>query len=436
MIFREDEATPDQRRQSNRFRPTQRGLLVLAAAVFLLQVGFIAGLLLERNLGRGEEWGDQDTSIIATLLEAVQDDYYYQPGPSTPDAAFEQNLQHAAATGMLGTLDGYSQFLPPQEASDAAAELSGRYEGIGVFAEFIDGALTVTSPMIGSPAEDAGVRPGDVIVAADGRALAELPEDQALALLQGDEGSTVVVTIQRAGQAAPIDIPIVRRAIEVPVVTYVLVPDTRVAHIRLTIFGDSTTAQLDEALGRATADDVAGIVLDLRRNGGGWVQSAQETVGRFVSAERGPALFEDTTPGAGGEQPRPILGSEVTAFDVPLVVLVDRGTASAAEIVAGALQHYERAHIIGQPTFGKGSVQRVYEFDDGSSARLTIAEWQTPGKRRLEGFGVSPDVTVEPAAAPSQANDPMMRAALAVLQGTRPPSQIASPMSSPISTPG
>jgi len=409
---------------------------VLAAGVFLLQVGFIAGLLLERNLGRGGEWGGQETSIVSTLLDAVKDDYYYQPGPSTPDAAFEQTLQHAAATGMLGTLDGYSQFLPPQEASDAAAELSGRYGGIGVFAEFIEGALTVTTPMIGSPAEEAGVRPGDVIVAADGRPLNELPEGDALALLQGEAGSTVVVTVKRGGLSTPIDIPIVRRVIEVPVVTYSVLSGTRVAHIRLTIFGDSTTAQLDDALGRAAVDNVDGIVLDLRSNGGGWVQSAQETVGRFISAERGPALLEDTTPGAGGEQPRPILGGEVTAFDVPLVVLVDSGTASAAEIVAGALQHYGRAQIVGQSTFGKGSVQRVYEFDDGSSARLTIAEWLTPGKRRLEGAGVSPDVSVEPANAPREGDDPMIREAVAALLGTTTSNGFASPVSSPAATAG
>lgn len=423
-------------RRSNRFRPTQRGLLILAAGVFLLQVGVIAGLLLERNLGRTGDWDGEDSSIVSTLLNAVQEDYYYQPGPSTPEDQFQQTLQHAAATGMLGTLDDYSQFLPPREADQAAAELSGQHEGIGVFVEFVGGALTVTSPMIGSPAEQAGVRPGDVIVAADGRRLDELPEDEALALLQGEAGTTVVVTIQRAGQMTPLQLPIVRRAIDVPVVTYQFDPNTRIGHIQITIFGDRTTAQLDEALRRALADEVDGIVLDLRSNGGGWVQSAQETIGRFVADERGPALYEDTTPGTGGEQPLPILRGEVAAHNVPMVVLVNNGTASAAEIVAGTLQHYERATVVGQTTFGKGSVQRVYEFDDGSSARLTIAEWLTPGKQRLEGAGVVPDIPIQPEASSPDEPDPLLQQAVDVLMSPGADAFPVTPASSPVSLRG
>jgi carboxyl-terminal processing protease len=432
----EEDSARSLNRRPSRFRPTQRVLLLIATGVFLLQAGFIAGLLLERNLARGGPWGDQDLSIVSTLLEVVQEDYYYQPGPATPEAAFEQSLQHGAATGMLETLDGYSQFLPPREARQAAAELSGQYEGIGVVADFVDGALTVTSPMIGSPAEAAGIQPGDVIVAADGRALAEVSEDEALSLLRGEAGTTVVVTIQRAGERAPLEIEVARQAITVPVVTYQLIPGTRVGHIRVTIFGDTTTGQLDAALQRAAADGAAGIILDLRSNGGGWVRSAQESIGRFVPEERGPALYEDNTPGPGGEQPHPIVNSDVAAYDVPLAVLVDGGTASAAEIVAGALQDYERATIVGQTTFGKGSVQRVYEFEDGSSARITFAEWLTPAKLRLQGAGVVPDVVVDPAMAPSQTADPWVRAALTLLGASDRPIERSTPSATPVSVHG
>ncbi len=419
-----------------RFRPTQRILLYIVTAVFLLQAGFIGGLLLERNLAGVGVGGDDDLSLLSTLFQVVQDEYYYRPGPATPEAEFEQALQHAAATGMLQTLDGYSQFLPPTEASQAAAELAGAYEGIGIYAVFQEGQLTVTSPMIGSPAEAAGIKSGDVIVAADERSLAGLPEEEALALLRGKAGTTVLVTIQRPGAPALLRIEVERQPITVPVVTYHLLPETRVAHIGISLFSDTTLAQLDLALERAGKDQARGIVLDLRGNGGGWVEAAQGVIGRFVPADRGPALYEDQTIGLGGEQSHPILEGEQAAFDVPLVVLVDEGTASAAEIVAGALRDYERATVVGQTTFGKGSVQRVYEFEDGSSARVTIAEWLTPDQTRIEGVGIEPDVVIDEASAPAGVGDPGLERAQALISAHVDLVSPATPTATPVSIQG
>ncbi|HEY7033536.1 MAG TPA: S41 family peptidase, partial [Thermomicrobiales bacterium] len=170
---------------------------------------------------------------------------------------------------------------------------------------------------------------------------------------------------------------------------------------------------LVDALTKAKADGVTGIVLDLRNNGGGWVQSAQEMIGRFVSKDKGAALYEDADPNDPEMTAEPIVGGGPEVFDTPMVVLVNGGTASAAEIVAGALRDYGRARLIGEKTFGKGSVQRVHDFDDGASARITFAVWLTPNKNQIQGQGLQPDVVV--AAADGTDTDPQLDRAVTEL---------------------
>jgi carboxyl-terminal processing protease len=178
----------------------------------------------------------------------------------------------------------------------------------------------------------------------------------------------------------------------------------------VTIFGDNTTGELDQALARAEAEGVEGIVLDLRGNGGGWVTSAQEMVGRFVPEESGPALYQDVDPSDEELASEPIIGGGARAFDVPLAVLVDGGTASASEIVAGAIRDYERGVLVGENTFGKGLVQRVHDFDDGSSARVTFARWLTPDQIPIPEEGLVPDVVV--ADSPEGTDDPQLERAI------------------------
>ena len=176
---------------------------------------------------------------------------------------------------------------------------------------------------------------------------------------------------------------------------YEPVADGQIAWISIAIFGDQTTAQLDAALTKAKADGVKGVVLDLRGNGGGWVTSAREVLGRFVSPDRGPALYEDETPGDDADlQAETIVAGDVNAYDLPLAVLVNGASASASEIVAGALRDYDRAQLVGEATFGKGLVQRVHGFPDGSSVRITFAQWLTPNKTPIAEEGIAPDVLV------------------------------------------
>jgi carboxyl-terminal processing protease len=262
--------------------------------------------------------------------------------------------------------------------------------------------------------EEAGILAGDVILRIDGQSVEGLGETEALDLLQGPAGEKVSLSLQR-GDEPPFSLEVERRKIPVPVVTYKLDKKANVGVITIVVFGDKTAAELDAALEAARNDGVDGIVLDLRNNGGGWVQSAQETIGRFVPEDTGPALYEDFDPNVEGDEvSQPILSGDTTAYDLPLVVLVNNGTASAAEIVAGALSDYGRAKIVGETTFGKGSVQRVHEFEDGSSFRLTFAHWLTPGRHVIDKVGIAPDLEV-PATPANEVGDAQLDAAVQVI---------------------
>jgi carboxyl-terminal processing protease len=318
----------------------------------------------------------------------------------------------------LEFIDPYTAYLPPAQAEQAQQRLDGEYEGIGVYIEVVDQVLTIVSPMPDSPAEEAGLLPGDVLVAVDGTTLTGLSIEEAQNLVQGPEGTTVQLTILRPGQEEPFTVDVERRRIDTPVVEYELDEASGVAVISVSIFNDKTTEQLDKALNQAIADEVAGIVLDLRFNGGGWVTAAQEMIGRFVPVDSGVALYEDDDQAEGNELVEvPIIGGGPEVFDIPLTVLVNGGTASAAEIVAGALKDYDRAQIVGVTTFGKGSVQRVHEFEDNSSLRITIAIWLTPDQTVIDGAGIVPNVEVQEPEDLPKGQDPQLERAIQVTTG-------------------
>jgi len=287
-------------------------------------------------------------------------------------------------------------------------------------------------------AEEAGLRPGDVVLAADGVEITGMATDQAMDLIRGPAGTRVTLTIGRDGEPKPLEIAVERRLIAIPTVMYETDADGRVAVIRVGIFGDKTTEQLDDAVRRAKDDGVSGIVLDLRGNGGGWVTAAQEMIGRFVPESRGPALYEDSSPGDDNEMTgEPIIGDGQQAFDLPMAVLVDGGSASASEIVAGALRDYDRAVLVGQPTFGKGLVQRVHDFEDGSSARITFARWLTPNRTPIPKDGLHPDVPVALPDPPDGRDAQRERAVDVVLAaaGQPPVTRAATPAAIPAATP-
>jgi carboxyl-terminal processing protease len=349
------------------------------------------------------------------VMEIIEDEYYLKPGTSTDNDTFWHLLEEKAIQGLTEGLDGHSAYLIPSDSAAASDSLSGTYEGIGVWISSQAGNVEVVAPVPGSPAESAGILAGDRIVEIDGMSTEGLDDASAVEALVGPAGESVRLLVQRPSTREILSFDIVRQRIAYPVVTYEFDEKTGVAVIHITIFGDKTVAELDSALVRAREDNAIGIVLDLRNNGGGWVQSAQETLGRFVSGDIGPALYEDFDPLVDGdEQAEPILSGDVSELDLPIAVLVNGGTASASEIVAGALGDYDRATIVGEQTFGKGSVQRVHEFEDGASLRLTFAHWLTPGGETIEGEGLTPDRIVSQIE-DAEGIDEQLQAALAVL---------------------
>jgi carboxyl-terminal processing protease len=437
-------------------------LLVISVVALVAVVSFGAGIVAERRLFAGP-WIDgggllgglerdagpaPDAAFPrqAEVRSLIEDEYFFLPASPEARATFQAELEQGAIAGMAAVAatpvasldeyrreldygaaqgmtevlsDDYSVFLEPLQGAPLREELAGEYEGIGVWVEHPEGRFTIVSPIAGSPAERAGLQPGDIIVAADGRTLEGLETDAAMSLIRGPAGSSVLLSIRRAGVAEPFDVSVQREGITIPAVVYEPQADGAVARISVAIFGDNTTQEFDQALQRAKDENVSGIVLDLRGNGGGWVSSAQEMIGRLVPEDAGPALYQDLDlQDTGNLISEPIVGGGISVFDLPLVVIIDGGTASAAEIVAGAIRDYDRGMLVGENTFGKGLVQRVHDFEDGSSARITFARWLTPDKLPIPEGGLEPDIPV--AFDPEATTDPQLEHAVeAVLAAAR-----------------
>ncbi|HEX2987174.1 MAG TPA: S41 family peptidase [Chloroflexota bacterium] len=320
--------------------------------------------------------------------QAVQDEFYGRPVDS-------QKMSYGAAKGMMQSLgDDFSTFLTPQENKVIQSEMQGNFEGVGMYFEIRNGLPTVVAPIPNTPAERAGLRAKDVILAVDGRDITKMTTDQIATLIRGPAGTKVRLTMKR-GDQPPFDVDLTRASIDVPAVTLKW-EDGNIANIQVNIFGDKTTQELDQALKEAQDKKASGIVLDLRNNGGGWVVAAQEMLGRFLPSNS-VAFYESHKSDHSDDRPQMVIPNGPKLPDIPLVVLVNGGTASASELVSGALQDYGRAKLIGEQTFGKGSEQHVHDWPDGSSARITFAHWLTPKKR---------DINPKPTATPNAQGTP------------------------------
>ncbi len=315
------------------------------------------------------------------VLDLINKESYYRP-------ADQQKLVYGAIQGMMGAVgDDYTRYETPQQASDTNQQMAGEtFAGVGLYVETVDNLPTVAGPIPNTPAAHAGLRAHDILAKVDGRDITKLPLDGVVQLIRGPAGSKVRLTIVRSGQA-PFDVELTRAIINVPQVATEIRPDG-VAVLTVSIFGEKTTEQLDAGIRQAKDQHAKGIILDLRNNGGGFVTDAQQMIGRFISPEMGKkfndvALYYSYSRDGSNEKAQQIIRDGESVYDVPLVVLVNGGTASASEITSGALSDYGRAILIGEQTFGKGSVQNVHQLADGSSARITIAHWLSPAKRDI-----------------------------------------------------
>lgn len=333
--------------------------------------------------------GGDDPSPLAETEEVVEQlrELYIDTSSLSDD-----QINKAAIKGILDFIDDpYTSYLEPERFTDFTDSLAGAgatFEGIGAEVSVRDGQVMIVGPLPGSPAIKAGIEPGDIVLEVDGQATAGLDLLQAVELIRGPKDSTVVLTILRAGSLRPLDIAVVRDTIEL---TSVLarMQENSVGYIRLNSFDAVTSAQMIQGIADLRETGAKGLILDLRNNTGGLVASAAEVVSEFV--EDGIVC---TGCDPGGEEDLLRVSGTGTAYDLPLVVLVNGFSASASEIVAGALQDHGRALIIGTTTFGKGSVNLLLPLESGSGLYVTVARWFTPGGQVIEGNGITPDIVV------------------------------------------
>jgi len=298
-------------------------------------------------------------------------------------------LMRGAIRGMLAaTGDKHTSYMDPTEFKQANASMEGEYEGIGAWVDTTGDYLTIIAPMKGSPAEAAGLKANDVVIAVDGEDQTGVPGDLVLQKILGPAGEPVTLTIRRGDET--LEFTIVRAKISVPVVDYQML-ENDIAYIALTTFNDQATEQLREALDELMAQNPKGLILDLRNNGGGYLSTAIEVASEFIP--EGVIMYEEY-----GDGTREVYNAKRggRATEIPLVVLVNEGTASASEIVAGAIQDHGRGKLVGTQTYGKGSVQNWIPLSsEDSGVRITIARWLTPNGKQINNVGLTPDVVVE-----------------------------------------
>ncbi len=342
-------------------------------------------------------------------------------------------LMRGAIKGMLEALgDQHTSYLDPKMYQEANAHLQGEeYEGIGAWVDVTGEYLKIISPMPGSPAEKAGLRSGDEVIAIDGEDMTGKDGEYARQHVLGKRGTIVKLTIRRIGESDPLEIDVERAAITTPTLaTKVL--DGDIAYVQLFTFGDTTGSDLKVALSDLMAKNPKGMILDLRNNGGGYLDTAIDVVSQFIP--NGKVMIEQY--GDGREDVYEAKSGGL-ATDIPLVVLINQGSASASEIVAGAIQDRQRGYLVGVQSYGKGSVQNYLPLvDDQGAIRVTIARWLTPNGRQINKIGLRPDFVIELTQEDAAAGkDVQLDQAIKVLleKLTPPPTPIPSP--TPTATP-
>jgi len=325
---------------------------------------------------------DVDFDIFMTVWNMLKTRYVDQP-------VSETKLFYGVMQGMVAGLDDpYSVFLEPKVSEEFTESLNGRFEGIGAEIAIKHEILTIVNPLPGSPAQSAGLKPKDKVLEIDGKSTEGMGLDEAVRRIRGEAGTEVVLKVYREHVEDYIDIPIVRDTIKVVSVTWEM-KDDNIAYIYMRNFNTDTTSVFKDIQKEVIQQNPKGVIFDLRNNSGGFLQTSIDVASAWVDdkvvvSERSNDGYKEYR-----SQGRSMFK------DIPTVVLINGGSASASEIVAGALQDYEVAYLIGEQSFGKGSVQVLEELEDGSSVKFTIARWYTPNDRSIDEEGVMPDEEIE-----------------------------------------
>jgi carboxyl-terminal processing protease len=347
-----------------------------------LAIAIIGGCQSQRiAFARGDETYEQ-LKIFGSVLDLIQRNYVEDTPP--------KKLIYGAVQGMLESLDPHSSFMKPDEYKELQIETKGSFTGIGIEISLKDGILTVVSPIEGTPAYKAGLKANDKILKIDNKTTKNMTLIEAVKILRGPKGTDITITIYREGWKRLKDVTMTRDEIPIQSVRSEMLSDGY-GYVRISNFQDKTASELKKALKKLEKDrDLKGLVLDLRNNPGGLLEQAVEVTDLFL--DEGLVVYTD---GRIEEQKMRFEARKDKArHNYPLAVLVNEGSASASEIVAGALQDHKKAIILGVQTFGKGSVQTIIPLEDGSAVRLTTALYYTPNGRSIQAKGIEPDIEV------------------------------------------
>ncbi len=304
-----------------------------------------------------------------------------------------KDLIYGAIKGIAQSLDSYSQFLKPEDYKELLVETEGEFGGLGIEITIKDGLLTIVSPIEGTPAYEAGLEAGDIIVKIEGKITKGITLQEAVKKLRGKPGTKVTITVLKEKDKRLMDVTITRAIIKIKDIKRVQILEDGIGYIRLTEFREDTPKQLDKALKDLKKKNMKGLILDLRNNPGGLLASAVEVASRFL--EKGKVIVS-TKSRTGESMVYKSSLSPVKILDIPMIVLINKGSASGSEIVAAALRENERAILMGEKSFGKASVQTVIPLSDGSALRLTTAKYYTPKGKSIHQNGITPDIVVLP----------------------------------------
>ena len=358
---------------------------------------------------------DLDFSLFWKVWQELGNSFY-DPGRLDP-----KTMTYGAISGMVNSLnDPYTVFFNPQQTKEFENEANGTFEGIGAEIDKKNGQIVIVAPLEGTPAQKAGLRPGDQILKIDDKPTADLSSDEAVKLIRGPQGTSVTLSILREGWDAPQEFKITRTVIIIPSLKWELktaANGDKIAYIKIYQFSQVANSDFSKAALEIIKSPAQKIILDLRDNPGGYLQVAQNITGWFI--KRGTLiLIEDF--GEGKEKNEYRAEGNEKLLNFPIVILINKGSASASEIVAGALRDDRGVKLIGETSFGKGVVQELEDLDGGSSLKITVAKWLTPKGQSIIDKGLEPDIKIEMTEDDyKKEKDPQLDKALEIIQGIR-----------------
>lgn len=364
------------------FKTKKNKKLVLIISMVLI-LGFVMSLGWMRRVSAVNKETYEKLKMFTDVLSIVQKNYVEEVNT--------EKLLHGAINGMLEDLDPHSSFMPPDVFKEMQLETRGKFEGVGIEITRKEGVLIVISPIEDNPAFRAGIKAGDYIVKINGKPTKDMGLMDAVKLMRGPKGTQVTISIMRKGLSEPKDFTITRADIKIKSINYKVLEENY-GYIRIKSFQDKTSNELKDALNKLETEknSIKGLILDLRNNPGGLFDQALEVSDEFLDS----GIITYTEERAKGSKKEYKAHGSKKSRDYPIIVLVNAGSASASEIVAGALQDHERALVLGVQTFGKATVQSVYSLEDGSGLRLTIGKYYTPKGRSIQAKGITPDIVV------------------------------------------